>query len=104
MYVCNSIYEGVYVCMRTRVRSCMCIGTPRVHRICMCLVFPLLSYCVGVSTAGTPPSIIGVLPQTGGGGGGGAGGMVDKEQIYQWIQDLSSSESYTREQALMELR
>ena len=30
--------------------------------------------------------------------------MVDKEQIYQWIQDLSSSESYTREQALMELR
>ena len=52
------------------------------------------------TTAGTPPSIIGVLPQSGGGGGG----MVDKEQIYQWIQDLSSSESYTREQALMELR
>ena len=67
-----------------------------------------LSHCCATvwvcPTAGTPPSIIGVLPQTGGGGGGGAGGMVDKEQIYQWIQDLSSSESYTREQALMELR
>ena len=47
--------------------------------------------------------MMGVLPQTGGGGGAG-GGLVDKDQIYQWIQDLSSSESFTREQALMELR
>ena len=91
----------MYVCAHVCVRACV---LEHLGCICMSLVFPLLCYCVGVSTAGTPPSIIGVLPQTGGGGGGGAGGMVDKEQIYQWIQDLSSSESYTREQALMELR
>ena len=92
----------MYVCIRTRV--CVCVYW-NASGASPCAS---LSHCCATvwvcPTAGTPPSIIGVLPQTGGGGGGGAGGMVDKEQIYQWIQDLSSSESYTREQALMELR
>ena len=102
-FLCSASGTLIYssspaMCPRVHV----CVGaTLTEHLHAPCCVCTTVWAC---TTAGTPPSIIGVLPQSGGGGGGGGGGMVDKEQIYQWIQDLSSSESYTREQALMELR
>jgi CCR4-NOT transcription complex subunit 9 len=56
---------------------------------------------VSSPVAATPPSTHTIFAPAVGGGGGKQTGNVDKEQVFQWIQELTSPS--TREHALIEL-